>query len=165
MGFFWETTSGFIPVLSASWFGIDLPRSSSTWAVVCAGWFCSSRYATRSVPLDRRLVGVDVPGVMLDSSVQTVQRPVAAPQVQFLAGCGCAYRCATTGVRFIGAPAVQFEGRRLPFRAAVGALHGPALSEDHRVPQLQYVAWWSMPLFAGRLPCPSLCNDRPGWPR
>ena len=84
----------------------DLPRSSSTWAVVCAGWFCSSRNATRCVPFDRRLVGVGMPGVMLDSLVQTVQRPVEAPQVQILAGCGCACRCATTGARFVGAETV-----------------------------------------------------------
>ena len=34
-----------------------------------------------------------MPGVMLDSLVQTVQRRVEAPQVQFLAGFGCACRC------------------------------------------------------------------------
>ena len=29
---------------------LDLPRSSSTWAVVCVGKFCSSRYAICCVP-------------------------------------------------------------------------------------------------------------------
>ena len=52
-------------------FGVfhKLPRSSSTWAVVCPGQFCSSRYATCCVPFDCRLDGaafvVDNGGMIL----------------------------------------------------------------------------------------------------
>ena len=65
MGFFWKTTSGFFLVSSASRFD--------------SGYIFASVYEVLS---DK---GVDVPVVMLDSLVQTVQRPVEATQVQFLA--------------------------------------------------------------------------------
>ena len=68
---------------------------------------------------------------------QTVQNSVLVPQLPF------------------------FADRRHPFRAAESVSHGLVWSEDHRAPQLQYVARWSMPLLRmSCLTCPSLCNDR-----
>ena len=64
-GIFWEFPSGNVPVLSAIWFD--------------SGHMFASAHEVLS---DK---GVDMPVVMQDSLVQTVQRPVAAPQVQFLA--------------------------------------------------------------------------------
>ena len=42
---------------------------------------CSCQFTESDVFSDK---GVDMPVVILDSLVQTVQRPVVAPQVQFL---------------------------------------------------------------------------------
>ena len=64
-GIFWEIPSGNVPVFSAIW--LD------------SGYMFASAHEVLS---DK---GVDMPVVMQDSLVQTVQRLVAAPQVQFLA--------------------------------------------------------------------------------
>ena len=91
--------------------------------------------------------GVDMP---VDSLVHTVQRPVGAPQVQFLARLWmcvslCNDRCVVRWCIICGCPTVRQIPMVLPVRKTI------------ETPQLQYVPWWSMLLLCRScLLCPLL---------
>ena len=78
-----------------------------------------------------------MPVVMLDSLVQTVQRPVVAPQAQFLARlwiCLSLYdRCVVRWCSKLWLSHSCMSSKVVDFRAAETAPHGPTFSEDHRV--------------------------------
>ena len=111
--FFWETTSGFIPVFSAIWFD--------------SGYMCLSVYGGVG------LAGCDLPRAVFLRGFQALMRCIMAGMDQQEPVCGAVQKTAES-------PQLQFiYGRRHSFRAAESDPHGPVGRKTIEVPQLQYV--------------------------
>ena len=105
---------------------------------------------------------VDIP-VVQQRQVPTVQ---TSPTAAVLEQGRCARWCATTGAWFDGAVNCGFSAIAIHRRSSISpvVLQRPVpvvlpVRKTIETPQLQCVAWWSMPLLCRScLPCPLLCT-------
>ena len=115
----------------AGYAGYDAPR-------LCSSWLSQAKIFGILVGLDQKdssaqagYSGRDAPRAVLFSLVRRPMMLGIMTGMDLKDSCSGMYKAGSAGETGNSAVAVP-AGRRLPFRAAKTALHGPALSEDHR---------------------------------